>query len=302
MINSISIKKNQAILAPAGILLSAFIYGIIWIPYRALDNVGISGIIATLLTDIIALIFGCLLLIKPLKNILKNKLFTVDKYLFLLMISSGWANLGCVLGIVEGHVVRVMLLFYLSPVWTMLFARFLLKEKLNGLGYALISLSVLGAMIMLYKPNAGLPLPSNNAEWYGLTAGIAFAYSNVLSRKIQNCPVEIKSLTIWIGVVILASLGLIITQADGVNFESLFSIQNWSIIIISGIAIAIASLSLQTGLAIVPANQASMILLCELVFTALSSYLIANELMTFKEWIGGSLIVSVSFFMNKLEK
>ena len=35
----------------------------------------------------------------------------------------GWSNLAYVLGILEGEVMRVLLLFYLAPLWTVPIAR-----------------------------------------------------------------------------------------------------------------------------------------------------------------------------------
>ena len=86
----------------------------------------------------------------------------------LLILSAGWTNFGYVQAIIEGEVMRVLLLFYLAPLWTVFFAHFLLGERLNRFGYAVIVLSLTGAVVMLWQPNLGLPVPQNRAEWIGL--------------------------------------------------------------------------------------------------------------------------------------
>ena len=83
----------------------------------------------------------------------------------------------------HGEVMRVLLLFYLAPVWTILFSFWLLGERLNRYGYLIIFLSLSGAMFILWEPDIGLPLPQNLSEWLGLSAGMGFALSNVTSRR-----------------------------------------------------------------------------------------------------------------------
>ena len=52
-------------------------------------------------------------------------------------------------------------------------------ERTNWAGWTGIALGLLGAMVMLYEPRLGLPVPANAAEWAGLGAGVASAVMNV---------------------------------------------------------------------------------------------------------------------------
>jgi drug/metabolite transporter (DMT)-like permease len=58
------------------------------------------------------------------------------KSIIWLSIIAGWTNLSYVLAIIDGEVMRVMLLFYLSPLWTLVMAYFWLKEPTNKRGLA----------------------------------------------------------------------------------------------------------------------------------------------------------------------
>jgi len=51
-----------------------------------------------------------------------------DRLVLLICLLGGWANASFATSLAEGNVVRVMLLFYLAPVWTMLAARIFLAE------------------------------------------------------------------------------------------------------------------------------------------------------------------------------
>ncbi len=75
------------------------------------------------------------------------------------------------------------------------------------------------------------------------------------------------------------------------------------------VALLIATFTVQYGLIHVPANRAVVILLFELVVAALSSELVvaalsshalAGEVMDFREWIGGAMIVAATLFSLRL--
>ena len=161
----------------AGVLSGALVWGLIWYPYRVLQETGVTGPLATLITYSLAMLCGAFMLPRVWRE-----RSTLGGWALLLVLSAGWANLGYVLAMLHGEVMRVLLLFYLAPVWTILFSFWLLGERLDRYGYAIIVLSLGGAVVMLWKPELGVPFPQNVSEWLGLSAGMGFALSNVVSR------------------------------------------------------------------------------------------------------------------------
>ena len=118
--------SKQKILSVIGLLSGALVWGLMWYPYRALNNMGVGGELSTLLSNSMAMILG-LLFLGPIWRELR-----VAGWLSVaLMASAGWTNLGYVLATLDGEVMRVLLLFYLAPLWTVIFSRWLLSEKLN---------------------------------------------------------------------------------------------------------------------------------------------------------------------------
>ncbi len=215
-----------------------------------------------------------------------------------LMLASGWTNFGYVLAILDGEVMRVLLLFYLAPLWTVIFARWMLGEKLRGYGYAIIALSLGGAFIMLWNPDKGLPLPQNRAEWIGLSAGMGFAMLNVLVRRTQHLSVNFKSAAVWLGTVLLTGLALLyhgnlVAQVQGINLSA------WWMLVLIGLVLCGTSIIVQYGLTNLPSNQAIVLFLSELVFAAVSSYFLAGEEMGLRETVGAVLIVSASLLSGQ---
>src|SRR4051812_40387325 len=114
--------------APAWALLAgAALWGVVWFPYRLLAHAGIDGIWATLATYGIAFVVGSVVFRKHFPR-------RVGGLAMLMGAAIGWSNLAYVLGVLEGEVMRVLLLFYLAPLWTVPIARLLLDERLDRTG------------------------------------------------------------------------------------------------------------------------------------------------------------------------
>ncbi|OGS72190.1 MAG: multidrug DMT transporter permease [Gallionellales bacterium GWA2_60_142] len=286
--------SKQNVMPVAGLLSGALVWGMIWYPFRELEIAGVDGALATLLTYLLALASGLFLLPRVWRE-----LFRVGWWGTLLVLSAGWTNFGYVLAILDGEVMRVLLLFYLAPVWTILFSYWLLGERLNRYGYAIIFLSFSGAMVMLWEPQLGMPLPNNSAEWIGLSAGMGFALSNVVARRCAHLSVETKSFGIWIGTALLSLLYLLY-QGGLADRVAAVDGDSWLLLVLLGIVLCAVSFAVQYGIARVPANRAIVLFLSELVVAAIVSYFLAGEAMQLREWVGAALIVSASLMSGRL--
>ncbi|MCE1892636.1 hypothetical protein LWS99_22505, partial [Enterobacter hormaechei] len=92
--------------------------------YRVIDAAGVGGVTATFITYGLAFLFG----LGPLWPVLRR---TRPSFWFVaLALAAAGTNIGYVLGTLDGVVMRVLLLFYLSPLWTVLLSRLLLGERL----------------------------------------------------------------------------------------------------------------------------------------------------------------------------
>jgi drug/metabolite transporter (DMT)-like permease len=205
----------------------------------------------------------------------------------------GGSNLAYVIGVLEGQVMRVVLLFYLAPLWTVPLAHFLLGEKLDARGAVVMAIALAGAGVMLWHPEIGVPWPASMAEWLGVTAGFFFALGNVLVRRLADMPDTTKSLAIWAGVVLASVIWLPFAPTPTAAALSAAA-ASWKLWVPFGVALIFMSLALQYGLTRVPANRAIVVLLFELVVAAVASYWLAGEVLRAQDWLGGALIVAAS--------
>jgi drug/metabolite transporter (DMT)-like permease len=288
------VSSKQNVLPVAGILSGALVWGMIWFPYRALQESGVTGPLATLITYAFALLCSSFMLPRVWRELPEAGWWTAG-----LLLSAGWSNLGYVLAMLHGEVMRVLLLFYLAPLWTIFFSYWLLGERLNRYGYLVMALSLCGAVIMLWQPQRGLPLPQNISEWIGLSAGMSFALSNVVSRRAAHLSVEAKSCSVLLGTVLLTAPLFWWLGGGQIPMQGMDA-QTWLLLALLGIVLCATGFAVQYGVTHMLSNRAMLLFLFELVIAAISSYYLANEAMQLRDWLGALLIVSASLLSGKL--
>jgi len=288
----VSIDKNKNSFAIFGLLFGAITWGVIWYPYRLLELAGFSGVASSMLTYAIAALIGLFAFAKHWRGVAN-----LPRNVVWLMLAAGWTNLSYVLAVIDGEVMRVMLLFYLPPVWTLLLAHFWLKERAGIKGVVVIVMSLLGAFIMLYDAShqSNLPLPHNVAEWLGLSAGMGFALANVITRKSQHLSLQTKAFSVWIGVVLVSLLSFLFLD-EGFALPTEWHMQDWGIVVFVACLLFAATLFVQYGVTHIAAVPASIIFLFELVVAAIAAYYLAGEVMHANEWVGGILIVAAALY------
>ncbi|HYP68948.1 MAG TPA: DMT family transporter [Thiobacillaceae bacterium] len=277
------------------LLFGATMWGIIWYPYRLLQQRGVSGEISTLFSYAVPLLIFAWFHLKDLKAARRSWGLLLG-----IGLAAGWTNMSYVLSVLQGEILRVLLLFYLAPLWTVLFARLWLAERLNRWGYGVMAMSISGAMIMLWPPHGGFPLPANKAEWLALTAGMSFALANVLTRKAGTVTLGAKAVAVWAGVTLVSLLALTLEPGQWAFVASATPV-TWGALLGVGLLIAAMTYAVQYGLSHAPANQAIIIFLFELVVAAVSSYFLADEALSLQEWIGAALIIAGSLFSGHIE-
>lgn len=260
-------------------------------------DAGASGVASSFYTYGIATLLAGLYFAKHLFRHWRQ-LFKQPQAVVWIGLVAGWTNLSYVLAVIDGEVMRVMLLFYLSPLWTLLLARFWLKEPITRIGFISILIAMVGAYIMLAGPfsevASRLPLPRNSAEWLALSAGMGFSLTNVITRKSHHLSLLQKSFSVWLGVIVVATIAApVLVNVYGQSFPSpsFFSANNWLLMTLIALLLLAATMFVQFGVTQLSAIRASVLFLFELVVAAIASYYLAHEAMSLNEWIGGSLII-----------
>lgn len=273
------------------LLTGATVWGLVWYPYRVLEAQGMGGIESSILTYLAAFLIGLALWHKKLRGL------PLHPMLFAVGLAAGACNLGFVMGTLLGEVTRVLLLFYLSPLWTVIFARLLLEERLNPTGALIIAISLSGACVMLWDPELGMPWPQSKAEWLGLVAGVCFALSNVLIKKTSNLLIEQKVLAVFLGVIAWSVFFWFFFPGTPWHLEPI----SWLMLCLVGMTLVFTNVIVQYAITHTRASQAIVVMLFELVVASIASWLLAGETLGLRDWLGGALIVSASLLSTRLE-
>jgi drug/metabolite transporter (DMT)-like permease len=277
------------VLAALALLVNAFIWGVSWWPFRYLQSLGVHPLWATALTYavVVALIVGR----RP--QALRQLLAAPT--LWVLALAAGCTNAAFNWAVSIGDVVRVVLLFYLMPLWSVLLARLLLGERLTAWAALRIGLALAGAAIVLKPPGAGWPLPSSLADWLGLAGGVSFALNNVMLRRESHHPAEARALAMFFGgMAVAGGLALLlgaVGQVDGPPAPR----ADWVLaaLLLTGAMLA-ANLALQHGAGYLSASTTSVIMLTEVVFATASSVWWGDQRLTAQVGLGGGMIVAAA--------
>lgn len=277
-------QKKWACLA---LVYGALCWGVIWYPYRLLNEAGLPGVQSSVVSYFVALLFGGLLFWRRAARIKK-----IPFSAYGLSLVAGWTNLAYVLAVIDGEVMRVMLLFYLSPLWTLLLARIWLHESWQLPQLAAIALSLFGAALMLTDGQWVWPLPQSSSDWLALSAGIGFSLTNVITRYSTHLSVAAKGMLVWLGVFGLSVLVLLcLNGIAGLAFvASVTPVMGFWLVLIALLLVS-ATLLVQYGVTKIPAIQASILFMTELIVAAVAAYFWAHETMSATEMIGGLCII-----------
>lgn len=284
-----SFHPSQKFLAVLALLEVASFWGLCWIGYRQLHSYGMSGMGAAVATSVVSLILAFVWARRSLADGLWRKYSPL--MICGLMLASAVSSLGFTWGMVHGEVMRVMLLFYLMPMWSVIAARVFLNEHPNWAGWLGVGMGLCGAALMLYDPVLGAPWPTSPAEWAGLAAGMGSTTLNILIKKTPDMRRDSRAFFLALGGVILGLAWLPFETGPHLPHSD-------SIWVAVAIAVLIGALWLLTnsayqfGMSHLTTHQAVVIFPFELVVGALSSAWLAGEVLTINGWIGGASIVS----------
>lgn len=273
------------------LLFAAAMWGVIWYPLRLLEEAGLGGLWATLVMYGVASIVGLWLMRGRWCELRRHPWLLV-----VLMLSNGWCNVAFILAVLDGQVVRVILLFYLSPVWSILLGMVILGERPDRVATITLVLALLGAAVMLWEPSMGMPWPRDASEWLAISSGMGFALANVMVRKLQDVSVPVKTAVTWFAVTLLALVWLSIS---GLSLPEASFVTVGYAAMLGLFGVVLMTLAVLYGVTHMPISRSAVILLFEVVVGAVSSLLLSNEVIQAVEWFGGGLIVLAAYLSTR---
>ena len=269
------------------LLIAAGMWGLFWIPQRALEAGGLTGGWATISQMVIP--FAMLLPIS-LWRLYKGQSFGLEYPLIGLLFGGGiacYAN-----SFLLTDVVRALILFYITPVWTTIFEIVFLRQIPRFYRYITLVLALSGVWIVFGQEGV-IPLPQNSGDWIALLGGILIAASAVRMeiKKPEGIYPILFSFFFYGGIfTLIQSYFLSDYLGDAPSIESWVAMMPWLILIaiLFHIPTNIVILGAPSRIG---AGIFSIIILFEIVVGTFSAAVLTDELIGWREILGSSLII-----------
>jgi drug/metabolite transporter (DMT)-like permease len=281
--------KPAPLLPALALTFNAFVWGVSWWPFRQLEQAGVHPLVATALIYLLAV--AAITLWRPTAW----REVVTHPALWVLVLASGTTNAAFNWAVTIGDVVRVVLLFYLMPLWAVLLARVLLHERLTPLALARVALALAGALVILWPADGGWPLPSTLPEALGVIGGFSFALNNVMLRREAARSEGARALAMFTGGAAVAGVLALALAARGVVPALPAAAPGWIAgALVLGTLFLASNLALQYGAARLSANATAVIMLTEVLFAAGSALLLGAGVLDARLALGGAAIVGAA--------
>jgi drug/metabolite transporter (DMT)-like permease len=304
------------VLAVLALALNALVWGLSWWPLRQLDADGLHPLWATAAVFLLATLV--LTVIRP-SGWLQ---FKTHPQLGWLMLASGLTNVGFNWAVTTGDVVRVVLLFYLMPTWSLLLAWWLLNERPTRGAVARLALALVGVLLVLKTPESAWPVPQDLADVLALFAGFCFALTNIWLLRLQHTSESARMVAMFGGGALMAIACAVLATATGViptlpNMPSELSIVSaavawlgdasvvplvttWAPYVLGlSTAFLVSNFTLQYGAARLSAHTTAMVMMSEVVFASVSSVALGVSALTWRIALGGGMIVFAALLASQ---
>ncbi|HSB25176.1 MAG TPA: EamA family transporter [Burkholderiaceae bacterium] len=275
--------------AVSALLFNAFTWGVSWWPLRQLQALGVHPLWSTAL--IYAVVAAALVLWRPaaVRDLCRTP------GLWVLLLASGLTNASFNWGVTVGDVVRVVLLFYLMPMWSVVLARWLLREPLHVGVLLRALLAVTGALVVLWPSEGGWPWPRQGADWLGLVGGLSFALNTVMLRREAGRPASSRALAMFAGGAGVSAIVALAAAGIGVASPPWGAATGWGPwVLLMALWFMASNLSLQIGAAHLHAATTAVVMVSEVVFASVSAVALGAATLQPRTVAGGLLIAAAA--------
>ncbi|MDY8110302.1 DMT family transporter [Fulvimarina sp. 2208YS6-2-32] len=268
------------------VIVSGVFWGLYWLPVRRIDEAGLPGAWATFFSVAVAAI-----VLAPFALWHWRRLARANPLALLYIAVGGAAFVLYSVGFVYGRVAIIILLFYLTPVWSSLIGRFVLGWRSRASRTLVIILGVLGLLVML-GGEGEIPVPRSVGEWLALAAGLLWSISSTGIRLTSNLRAVETSFVFACGALVSAAVlaPMLAPLPTGIAPDAMTPLVGWSLAAGIGWWVLNTTGLLWATARLEPA-RVGILLMSEVLVGAISGALLAGEHLGPFEWAGGTLVL-----------
>ncbi|WP_075187374.1 DMT family transporter [Teredinibacter haidensis] len=268
------------------LVLASVLWGLSWLPLKFIHQQGVDGIPLLLISQ------GALALVFSPFSKLKHYIKEYFTSLLAIALFGGSAILFFTYALIYGDVIRVMVLFYLLPVWGVLGGKFFLGEQPDAVRWLGVFCALTGAVLILGAFEIFARPPSWN-DIFALLSGLFFAANNMVFRGVQSLPLAPKLTAMFYGCAFLSAM-LILFGVQALPSDLAPASWGW-IFLYTFCWLLFANLGSQWAVTRMESGKSSIIIIVELVVAVISALILAGERLSLIEWVGCLLVVAAAF-------
>lgn len=281
--------KNLKLRGSLSIFFSASLWGLFWIPLRYFDESGVYSLWAVAYINLTAS-FIALPAAYFFGSLKRNDI----KWIIIMGLGMGAANIFYFAGIILSDVVRVIFLFYLLPIWATLFSKLLYGVPIGKIRMIGLAVAVVGIWLLLGA--GGWPIPQNIGDVFGILAGMFWALGLTMMRGQDELDAFVVTASaLFFAVIMAISMGFVMhsiipdLQPAPPTLDVAISI--FIPVAAFGILILWTTLFGQLwGAKYVAATTAALLTMSEILTATISTALLDESDLHWISWAGAGLI------------
>ncbi len=280
----------NSILGPSlGVAVAGAIWGTYWIPIRKLDEIGVTASWASLIALGLTALFFIFFFLRQWLNTGRlpwNVLITG--------LLTGMCVIFYAVSLVLTDVIKTVLLFYLTPVWSTIMDRVLFRQRISRYRIVAVTAGLAGLAVIL-GIGEGIPKISNLGDLLALLSGLVWAVAMIRVNGDRKAAVWEQVGAFYIGGTIFAAFFILVPVEGDTSVPSMQTVTEALFWLFVFIAAYLPSMYMMFwGAQRLAPARVGILLMTEIVFGVTSAALLSGEPFGWKEVIGIVLILSAA--------
>ncbi len=271
-------------------LYAGVAFGVFWIPIRALEAAGLPGAWAAMVFTLLPVPF-----VLPLYWRHRAELCPANWKGILGGILGGLAFGLYSLAFLYTDVVRVVMLFHLTPLWGFLLGRIVLGEIITPTRWLAVLLGLSGIAV-IFGIGEGVPLPENIGDWIAFASGIAWAFASLLLLIDEDVSVAIHGTSFFTVSALFTIIAVLLAGDATPDSASLLAVLPWLLgvtlllTIPAGFATIYGPTKLNPGVV-------ALLFMAEIAIATITAAILTDETFGTREAIGVLLVLAAGLLV-----
>ena len=284
-------SDNNTSLATLIVVATGVLWGFYWLPVRQLATIALPGAWGT-----VAIVAAATVMLAPFAVKGRQRLANANRLTLASIALGGVAFVLYSVGFVYGRVAIIILLFFLTPVWSTLIARYIMGWPTPPLRIAAIVVGLTGLAIMLGADGA-VPIPRGTGEWLALLSGILWSFATTgIRAKADLQPGEasfVFAAGALAGAIVLAPA---LEPLPGtISLEAIWPALGW-VLAAGGLWWGASMAGLMWAASRLDPARVGILLMSEVLIGTVSAAVLVGEHVGLFEIIGGGLVLAAGVF------